>query len=224
LADLLLRTFADPDIVLGLDRLQAFLLPDSLQPARQFHVLAAELGRRVVGGCIFSYVPATGCGFSEYILTAPDVRRTGLGRQLFQARRDTLHADARAAGRADGCRGLFLEVEDPDRAPTEVVQAERETAMDAWERRAYFRHLGFRKIAVPYVQLPLGEGKSSVPYLDLLFLPWDPDIASADALPADWLLPTVQAIWQRWAPDVCPVELARLRAALPGPSVPLLPL
>src|SRR5437868_15391603 len=79
LASLLHQVFADPNTVLSLERLQEFVAEHTNE--RVFYAVVARQAERVVRqaervvGCIvFSYVPATNCGFSEYVAVASDVR------------------------------------------------------------------------------------------------------------------------------------------------------
>lgn len=220
-AGVLSDTFPDPDVVLGLDRLQSFLRGDDREPRRAFFVLAATAGSALVGCSVFSYVPASQCGFSEYIATAAAARGQGIGRRLFEVRHEVLDRAARRSGAA-ACAGLFVEAESPERTPPRVLTAERDTAMDAAERRAYFRRLGFLRVDVAYSQPPLGDGKQPVDYLDLLFLPWADGIARSRRLPRPQLTVTLQAIWCRWAPASCREHLDRLSRKLPEANIPLL--
>jgi len=205
-AHLLNTVFVDPDTVLGLDRIRAFLGANA-EPAavgRTFFVLAAVgAGDQVVGASLFSYVPASNCGFSEYILSHPSVRGQGLGRQLFEARKRRLETAAQATGQP-GCHGLFIEATNPARTPPELLEAERETEMDAAERLRLFAHLGFRRVDYAYVQPPLGPGQAAVDYLDLLFAPWS--AAEADTIPAAWVLETLAPIWRAWSPTQPPPQ------------------
>jgi hypothetical protein len=213
-------TFADPNVVLGLDRLQEFLAGNERNTERRFHVLSARGGEQVVGLCVFSYVRASNCGFSEYIVVALSARRTGLGRKLFDRRKAILDADARRAGHKH-CRGLFIEADDPRRVPPEHVTAERETAIDPVERRRIFAHLGFWRVDVPYVQPPLAAGKAAVDYLDLLFAPWD---GNERDLSPHALLDTLRPTWGAWAPREYEDYLARLVRYLSDQSIALRPL
>ena len=204
-AHLLQAVFADPNTVLGLDRLREFLAANAVVPERSFHVHAA-LGSddQVVGATVFSYVPRSNCGFSEYIVSRPDVRGQGIGRRLFDARKRQLDEAARAAGHA-GCHGLFIEADSPERTPAALLEAERETGLDARERLRLFAHLGFLRVDVEYVQPPLGPGKQAVPYLDLLFAPWREN-AFAE-IPSNWMVETVTPIWAAWSPGTRPPAL-----------------
>ena len=169
LNELLDRTLADPDTLLGLARLREFV--GEANPERTFCVLVARRGDTVVGGSVFSYIVASNCGFSEYIVTSAVERGRGLGRRLFDARKALLDEYAQLY-RHDGCFGVFIEVDSPLRTPAAFLDAERTSALDAWERLRIFDHLGFRRVEVTYAQPPLAPGKQAVDYLDLLFAPW----------------------------------------------------
>jgi hypothetical protein len=65
LSKVLHATFPDPDTVLELDRVQAFLAEPPGQTGRLFCVVVAENEVRVLlGGTVFSYVVASNCGIS----------------------------------------------------------------------------------------------------------------------------------------------------------------
>lgn len=204
-AALLLRTFSDPNSVLGLDRMQEFLAE---HVDRVFNVLVVEdSAGGVLGGSAFSYVPKANCGFSEYLVVAPHVRGSGLGRRLYDHRKRILDGLAARHG-SGGCRGLFIEVDSPQRTPTEILEAERESSIDAHQRLRIFCHLGFQRVDVQYVQPPLGAGKAAVEYLDLLFASWQSEM---DVLPAEWILQTVEPIWSGWTPATAARYLQEFR-------------
>jgi N-acetylglutamate synthase-like GNAT family acetyltransferase len=218
MAALMHAVFPDPNTVLGLDRLQEFV--GQRTSDRVFNALAAKEAGEVVGCVVFSYVPASNCGFSEYIAVAGDVRGGGLGRYLFEARRELLTQQAAAAGQRI-CNGLFIEADNPRRVPVALMEQERATAIDTRERLEIFAHLGFKRVDVSYVQPPLGPGKQAVTYLDLLFAPWVGELSSID--PA-WVTDTVEPIWRSWSPDTYADELSALQARMSRPDVALRPL
>ena len=217
-AALLLAVFPDPNTVLGLDRLLEFLGQSSHE--RVFNVLAAKESDRLVGCAVFSYVPVSNCGFSEYIAVTKNARGGGLGRKLFDARRGLLDQHARATGR-DACRGLFIEADSPARVPTELLKQERTTAIDAEERLRVFAHFGFKRVDIQYVQPPLGYGKEAVTYLDLLFAPW---AEMSRAIEAEVIVQTLEPVWRAWSPQTYQAELDVLRSRLTRPTVALMPL
>src|SRR5207237_10203743 len=85
LATLLHEVFADPNTVLGLERLREFVAERTNE--RVFNAVVATQAERVAGCIVFSYVPASNCGFSECLAVASDLRGAGLGRGLGYARR-----------------------------------------------------------------------------------------------------------------------------------------
>lgn len=194
-AHLLEDTFSDPNTTLGVDRMREFLASPQHSPGREFFILTANDARHLLGVTIFSYVPASNCGFSEYLVVRRDARGQRVGRHLFDARLDRLHAAARQVGHPHA-RGLFIEVENPSRTPPDVLEAERSTAMDPDERLRLFAHLGFRRVDLRYVQPPLAAGKQPVDYLDLLFRPHTP----CATIPRAWIVETLEPIWRAWAP------------------------
>jgi len=222
---LLAETLADPNTVLGLDRLREFLAVNRPGAARQFYVLVSTgATEKIVGATVFSYVVASNCGFSEYIVTSRDVRGSGVGRQLVDGRAALLDTAAREHGLGKTCRGIFIEVDNPDRTPADLLAQERETALDARERWRIFDHLGFRRLDLAYVQPPLGDGKTAVDYMDLMFLAWDEAAHHAGRIPAAWILDTLQVIWSSWAPRTWVRPHAILKTQLGTAEVALLPL
>jgi hypothetical protein len=212
LADLLRRTFADPNSVLGLDRMQDFMSADPSAAGRSFHVIVAEDSGRVIGGSVFSYVPRSNCGFSEYLVLEPAGRGRGLGRALFNRRRDILNACGLQHGHAGlfPCNGVFIEADNPARTPPKLLEAERESSIDPRQRLRIFSHLGFSRVEVAYIQPPLGVGKESVEYLDLLFAPMS--TPPAGVVPVNWIVDTLAPIWTALSgADTAEGELARLR-------------
>ncbi len=213
-------TFPDPNTVLGLDRMQEFLAANRPGAARRFCVLTAtDLAGAVAGGTVFSYIRRSICGFSEYILVDRLSRGTGLGRWLFDGRKEVLDREANRDGHA-GCRGLFIEADNPERVPGEFAAIERETSLDAWERLQLFDHLGFRRVDVAYVQPPLAPDKQPIDYLDLLFAPWP----LVSLIPREWLLDTLEPVWSAWTPATAAAHLERLRQRVSGGDVRLLTL
>ncbi len=215
-AALLERTFPDPNSVLGLDRLREFLSERRKDDWREFHVLVARSGTpaHVVGVSIFSYVPRSNCGFSEYLVVDQPLRGQGAGRALFDRRKTVLDAGALRHGR-EACSGLFIEADSPWRTPPALLATE---SIDASERLRVFDHLGFRRVAIDYVQPPLAPDKAPVDHMDLLFAAWRPD-PHGDAIATDWIFATLEAVWSAWAPSVADECLARLRQQVHGARV-----
>lgn len=177
--------------------MREFLSAARSAAGREFRVLVAENeAGQVIGGSVFSYVPRTNCGFSEYLVLEPHRRGRGLGRELFDARLAMLDALAKANGQVR-CRGLFIEVDSPTRMPAAVLEAERALGMDPEERLRIFAHFGFRRVDLPYFQPPLGPGKAPVEYLDLLFAP-SPWTEPVGVLPVALILETLAPIWSAW--------------------------
>jgi GNAT superfamily N-acetyltransferase len=218
LSALLHRTFPDPNTVLGLDRMQAFLSANTSGGPRWFSVLVAEQpGQPVVGGCIFSYVPRANCGFSEYLVLDPNHRGQGVGRMLVERRRAVLDAQAVRNGHT-ACHGVFIEADNPRRTPQHLLEAEHITSLDAGVRLELFHHLGFRRVDVAYVQPPLERDKRAIGYMDLLFAPTESERSS---LPSEWLFAALEAIWSAWAPEMFSIYLAALQRQVRDPVVGL---
>jgi GNAT superfamily N-acetyltransferase len=184
--------------------MQEFLTQSS---NRTFNVLVAEEAGQVIGGSAFSYVPKPNCGFSEYLVVEPHARGSGLGRKLFDRRKRILDGLAARHGFA-ACRGVFIEVDNPERTPPEMLEADRESSIDAHERLRIFGHLGFRRVDIEYVQPPLGAGKEAVEYLDLLFASWQSEMS---VIPVQWILDTVEPVWRSWTPATAVQYLQEFR-------------
>jgi GNAT superfamily N-acetyltransferase len=224
LSALMNATFPDPNTVLGLDRMQEFLTANEPTALRQFCVLVATDTQRsehpVVGGSVFSHVVKSNCGFSEYILADHSVRGLGVGRRLFDRRKSVLDAQAHRQGQ-DGCHGVFIEVDNPERIPADLAELEGGTALDVRERLRIFDHLGFRRVEAPYVQPPLAADKVPIDYMDLLFAPWDAHVSGSGRIPAQWLFDTVEAVWSAWTPETFSRHLDALRHSVEGDYVQL---
>jgi len=218
LSRLLYRTFADPNSVLGLDRIREFLSESAADRPRLFHVTVAEVRDTpgVVGASIFSYVVRSNCGFSEYLVVDESLRHRGLARTLFDQRKAILDADAVRHGQAT-CSGLFIEVDSPWRIPSELLAFE---SLDPVERLRVFGHFGFRRVAVAYTQPPLAPGKEAVDYMDLLFVPWG-SARQSDSVPSEWVLWTLEAIWSAWTPVAAAAHLEGMRQQVLMDSVAL---
>ncbi|HEY1293685.1 MAG TPA: hypothetical protein VGJ60_11430 [Chloroflexota bacterium] len=219
LSRLLERTFADPNSVLGLDRIQQFLSESATDGPRRFHVTVAEHRGppEVVGLSIFSYVVRSNCGFSEYLVVDQFLRQRGLARALFDQRKAILDADAVRHGHA-ACSGLFIEVDNPWRTPADLLARE---SFDPVERLRVFAHFGFRRVALAYTQPPLAPDKDAVDHMDLLFVPWA-RASQTDAIPSEWILRTLEPIWSAWTPESAGTYLERLRRELTTPTVALI--
>lgn len=222
MAQLMLHTFADPNIVLSEDRIREFLGMD-YGGERSFHVLLVKDGDLLVGGTLFSFVPGAGCGFSEYMVVRGGYRGQGVGRMLFDGRREILDRHARNHGLA-GARGLFIEVENPERTPQPFLEQERQTAMDAVDRWRVWHRMGFFRTSVPYVQPPLGPGKEAIYYMDLLFAPWDQEALLTRRIPQEWVIRTVTPIWRGWVGPRHEEFLTWMRKQMGTRPVELIPL
>lgn len=224
-SQLMHATLADPNIVLGLDRMQEFIQKRDQEEGRRFFVGIVERDGRVIGGAVFNYSIRSNCGFSEYIVVARNYRGQGVGKLIFNERRRLLDEEARLWGHAR-CHGLFIEVENPDRTPPQFLEAEQETALDAWDRWRLFHRWGFQVVDVPYVQPPLAPGKHPVDYMDLLFVPWEDRARAQGRIPASWIIDTVEPIWRSWAPEEHRPHLEALirHIEAKGPSVAIRPL
>jgi hypothetical protein len=220
-ATLLANTFADNNLWVGLDRIREFLSDPG--PHRSYHVVVARESDHLLGGTIFSCAAATGAGFSEYLVLSREARGKRISRRLYDYRKAVLDRSARRFGHS-GCPGLLIEVENPHRVPPDIVERERDTAMDAMERWRYFHHMGFSRLDFPYTMPPLRPELQPVTYLDLLFGPWSERLTYAGTMEAKFVLDSMAPTVLGWAPDWSRTELERLRRRLNGHPIKMEPL
>lgn len=114
-------------------------------------VLSAEEPRdRVVGGAIFSYLPAVDSGYASYVFVDESRRGAGVGSRLLREIVQTLRAEAGSHGRP-APRGLFAEVQRADPA-----DAAADTRFRFWRRN------GLRPLAIDWHYPPLQDGVPAV--------------------------------------------------------------
>ena len=218
-ADLVARTFPDPDLVVTVEGVRR-RVAHRVTPERIDFLLAAEEAGRLVGAASFCYLPGPDTAFSGYLVVERERRGEGWGRRLFTERARLLREAAAALGRP-GPRGLFIEVANPLRLPPARLAAERAAGMDPVHRRRIFRHFGFQQVAVRYVEPPAHPAGRPVTYMDLLCRASDPELARSGSLPVELVLETLRLAWPAYI-DPAPY-LAELRAQVEGERIPLIP-
>jgi GNAT superfamily N-acetyltransferase len=203
---LIIREVDDPHdaAIAGFGQMQqaAYFAPETLIPARYIpqllleetgarrnFLVVAELGGRVVGGCLFHWLADAGSGFSSFLGVERTLRRQGIARQLHEKRFSVL--DHAAGGQAPG---VFIDVVNPIRLPRAELERERKAGSDPFDRRRAFAHLGFRQVSIRYEQPVGGPNGGPVTILDLLFCPRQP----IDAVPTGLVVATMQAYWSPW--------------------------
>jgi len=218
-ADLVARTFPDPDLVVTAEGVRR-RVAGRVTPERIDFLLVAEEDGRLTGAAAFCYLPGPDAAFSGYLVVDRTQRGRGWGRRLFNERARLLREAAAGLGRP-GPRALFIEVANPLRLPPDRLAAERAAGMDPVHRRRIFRHFGFQQVAVRYVEPPARPGGQPVTYMDLLCLVTDPELQRAGWLPAGMVLETLRHAW----PGYIDAEayLADLRAQVQGDRIPLVP-
>jgi GNAT superfamily N-acetyltransferase len=164
------------------------LLEDGTSPRRNF-LIVADQDNQVVGGALFHWLAAAGSGFSSFLGVAREARRQGVARALHEERFRIL--DRAAEGRVSG---VFIDVVNPLRIPTEDLERERRAGSDPWDRRRAFEHLGFRQVDLRYEQPVGGPNGGPVTVLDLLYCPHEP----ADSVPTSLVVNTMRAYWSGW--------------------------
>ena len=93
-------------------------------------------------------------------------------------------------------------------------------SLDPVERLRVFAHFGFQRVDGGYVQPPLATDKLAVEHVDLLFMP-SGDARDRDAIPSEWLLDTLAAIWSAWAPETLLRISSELQRHVTTPTVAL---
>lgn len=164
-------------------------LIQAADPQRKNLLLVAEEDGRVVGGTFFHAMTDSGCGFSSFMGIDPNARGRGIARCLHDARFAAL--DVAFAAPA---RGVFIDVEAPERLSSDRIEAERRFGFDPFTRRRIFQALGFRKVDLPYEQPVGGPNAGPVTTLDLLFCPREP----SDRLATELVLSTMRSYWTPW--------------------------
>lgn len=217
---LLHRVFADASLISPREKFEGWIARRN-SGARRFHLLVAEADGQVVGGTMFSYMPAADTGLSELIAVDPARRGLGLARRLFDARLETLRADAAACGGI--LRGLLVEVANPDRLSPAAYQAEVNAGIDPRERRRIMAHLGFRQLDMVYLPPPFAPGQPQVDYLDLLFLPLDAELDRRGAVPPSLIIDTLRPMWAALGSADWEQLLDRTAAQIQDQDVALIP-
>lgn len=170
--DLYKRTFTDPTEREDPAQWPPRLYGNLPAPEPRMHLLVAVDGPRqhLRGGIAFEYYRDSRCGLLTYLVTAPDQRRRGLGRQLVHGALERLQQEAQAHGAE--LRGVFAEAEDPAQVSA------NDAAMQPRERLTALARLGARRVCIPYVQPALAGG--SGPCRHLLLLAFHPPTAAIE--------------------------------------------
>lgn len=119
----------------------------------------------LAGISVAYYYPEHNVGNLAYNAIDPNIRQGGLGKAMVQCRIESLKEKAAERGRT--LRAVFLEVNNPERAPKEL------DSMDANKRVAIFEKWGARKVGIDYVQPPVYEDGTFCDYMDLYSYPVD---------------------------------------------------
>ncbi|ANC72378.1 GNAT family N-acetyltransferase [Deinococcus radiodurans] len=154
------------------------------QDERQDRILVAEQGSEVVGGTIYSLLPAA--GFNSFMGVSRAAQGQGAGRAL--------HAASLADVRAAGLPGMFADSVHPSRQSAAEREAEARSGSDPFTRRQQLHALGLRTVDVPYWQPVGGENGGPLKDLDLLYCPLD----GGETVPLALVTRTMEAYWRGW--------------------------
>lgn len=138
-------------------------------------LLALDDGGEVKGAVVIERYREANAGFLTYLLVAPDMRRTGLGRRLAEAAAGLLRAESETGEQPI----MFAEAERP-----ELVEDGSEKAV-AVERLRILGSLGALAADLDYVQPPLAPGRASHRLLLL---------AAEETLPDDGMAPGIKVL------------------------------
>ena len=154
------------------------------QGERQDRILVAEQGGEVVGGTIYSLLPAA--GFNSFMGVSRAAQGQGAGRAL--------HAASLADVRAAGLPGMFADSVHVSRQSAAEREAEARSGSDPLTRRQQLHALGLRTVDVPYWQPVGGEDGGPLKDLDLLYCPLD----GGETVPLALVTRTMEAYWRGW--------------------------
>jgi hypothetical protein len=116
------------------------------------------------GGMVMEYYHSSGCMLLTYIAIEEGSRGKGEARDLIErSLPKVIELIRNETGKS--VRGIFFEVNNPQLTPVE------NDSIDPWQRLVFFKKMGARRIDIPYVQPPLGEGKKRVKNLYLCCFP-----------------------------------------------------
>lgn len=127
------------------------------------HLVVGVLENQVVAGAVIEFYPKSGCILLTYIFTDPAQRGAGLGKFLLQDKKNGIpkllelikDRHSKLSGRDVVINAFFFETEDPSHEQTPIDA----NPMHFSARLEVFYNLGAKRINVPYVQPPVGEGK-----------------------------------------------------------------
>ncbi|MSO71650.1 MAG: GNAT family N-acetyltransferase [Alphaproteobacteria bacterium] len=131
------------------------------QPLFDLSLAIEPSGEKVIGGTAYEYYRGSRCGIMTYLVVHPEHQRRGVGRALVAHACARLRRMAHDAGAALAVS--FTEAQDP----SEVDAAQREIAM---RRLEIYAKLGARRLALPFVQPALAQGKLPARHMALLAL------------------------------------------------------
>lgn len=157
------NSFPDPDEAEEFDDIVlSFLLPGKKELTRrygEFHEywIAAKENGRLLGGVNVSVFRASCSAHVNYVFTSKDCRRRGVGSALLEK-----------AAEISGVDWLFCEQNDPGLMSSGELESDFAAAgISCDERIAWWRHRGFRKLGMRYVQPPLSPEKEPVTHMSL---------------------------------------------------------
>jgi len=139
------------------------------------HVYVAIHEGEVAGSTEYRYYPELRVAMTDFtIIGKPSL---GIGRFLLRKREQDLQKLAEQSGTES--LGMFAEVYDPYRAKEHAFGGV--SPMNPFVRREVLSHIGYKRIAFPYVHPSWDHEGQAVAELDLCFLPKDEEQTTIDA-------------------------------------------
>lgn len=170
-AEIFMKEFPKEEQRESLENILNSLKQQNTEPDRldTYHCVLAVNEGRVVGGAIFDYSSKAECGFLEYIVTCPRVRKRGVGSKLMAYASKQLKADAQKAGKK-----------------LKYILAETESAHMPSAVHMFFHRWQFCMLNFEYIQPSLAPGKTASNELALVVLPLTLEVNN-NSMPANTL-------------------------------------
>lgn len=117
----------------------------------------------VTGGVVFEYYPESAVCLLTYLVVSKDHRKQGLAKSLIQKATEIAQFDAKKDGKSLAL--VLAETLSP------LSDAKNSSPEEAFQTSVVLRHLGTKRICIPYVQPALHAGKQRCRELLLLYFP-----------------------------------------------------
>lgn len=147
--------------------LESIILQDKMMnerdDCRHDILIAKTKDNEIVGGAIGDYFRDTNCGFLEYIVVNPKMRKLKYGTNILMQMISTMNEDSKKLVNKNNIEFLFFDAEDPEKVPDNLM----ETAVN---RLKFWKKKGAMKVDIKYIQ-PGIEGKEPVTFNSCFAIP-----------------------------------------------------